>query len=82
MGKDSDLQLRDEPEDEEELEDPATVLREKCSALNRAKLLMEEMHECESRVERGSEESCEQELCDYLLFVDNCIARTLFSKLK
>ncbi|KAL2731441.1 hypothetical protein V1478_004986 [Vespula squamosa] len=70
-------------EEEEELVDPQTVLREECSAKNCEKL-KEILNTCNDRVNsrKQTEETCLEELVDYVQCVDHCVAKTLFSKLK
>ncbi|KAI4487009.1 hypothetical protein M0802_012109 [Mischocyttarus mexicanus] len=70
-------------DEEPELVDPQTVLREKCSAKHCEKF-KEILGTCNDRVNsrKKTEETCFEELIDYVHCVDHCVAETLFSKLK
>ncbi|KAF3421184.1 hypothetical protein E2986_13850 [Frieseomelitta varia] len=70
-------------EEEEELIDPQTVLRDKCST-QKCAALQEKLDTCNQRVNSRSktEETCMEELLDYVECVDHCVAKTLFNKLK
>lgn len=70
-------------EEEEELVDPQTVLREECKdkhCLGYEKRL----NECNDRVNSRSQtaETCMEEIIDLMHCVDHCASKTLFSKLK
>ena len=72
-------------EDEEaELVDPQKVLREKCADRPKCANIQEKLTACNDRVNSKSktEETCLEELIDYVECVDHCVAETLFSKLK
>ncbi|KAK9304704.1 hypothetical protein QLX08_004106 [Tetragonisca angustula] len=71
-------------EEEEELIDPQTVLRDKCSKQQKCAALQEKLDTCNQRVNSRSntEETCMEELLDYVECVDHCVAKTLFNKLK
>jgi len=70
--------------EEEELVDPQTVLREKCSEEPKCVAFKEKLDTCNDRVNSRSntEETCLEEILDYVQCVDHCAAKTLFSKLK
>ncbi|XP_012222421.1 cytochrome b-c1 complex subunit 6, mitochondrial [Linepithema humile] len=70
--------------EEEELVDPQKVLREECSQLSKCVNLQEKLNTCNDRVNSRSntEETCIEELIDYVQCVDHCVSKTLFSKLK
>ncbi|XP_050444641.1 cytochrome b-c1 complex subunit 6, mitochondrial [Cataglyphis hispanica] len=70
--------------EEEELVDPQKVLREQCSQEVKCSNLQEKLNTCNDRVNSRSntEETCLEELLDYVQCVDHCVAKTLFSKLK
>lgn len=70
--------------EEEELVDPQTVLREECGQEAKCVSFKEKLDTCNDRVNSRSntEESCLEELIDYVQCVDHCVAKTLFSKLK
>lgn len=67
-----------------ELQDPIDELREKCAQSPEAVKYFQKLEECNSRVESKSEteETCWEELHDYVHKVDHCVAHSLFSKLK
>ncbi|XP_055701162.1 cytochrome b-c1 complex subunit 6, mitochondrial-like [Phlebotomus papatasi] len=71
-------------QDEEDLVDPHTVLREKCGQLPKVESLYAKYQECNDRVNSRTKttENCQEELFDYLHELDHCVSQTLFSKLK
>lgn len=72
-------------EDEEaELVDPQKVLREKCSQRTKCVNMQEKLNTCNDRVNsrKKTEETCMEELIDYVECVDHCVAETLFKRLK
>merc|ERR1711990_1398664 len=75
----------DDDEDEEaELLDPMETLRESCSTGAHAVALMDELNKCTERVESRSmtEETCTQELFDFIGHRDQCVAKHLFNHIK
>lgn len=70
--------------EEEELVDPQKILREQCSKEEKCSNLQQKLTTCNDRVNSRShtEETCLEELIDYVQCVDHCAAKTLFSKLK
>eukprot|EP00055_Hartaetosiga_balthica_P016334 m.102948 g.102948 ORF g.102948 m.102948 type:complete len:99 (-) comp9087_c0_seq1:1134-1430(-) len=72
----------EEEEDEEELEDPLVEIREQCG--EKCQKFKEELVKCEERVNSKSktEETCLQELFDFLHCVDHCVSHKLFDHLK
>ncbi|XP_044740721.1 cytochrome b-c1 complex subunit 6, mitochondrial [Chrysoperla carnea] len=75
----------DEPEEEEEdLVDPQTVLKEKCAEEHHAKELAAKLQECNDRVNSRSKttENCTEELFDLLHAIDHCVTKDLFKHLK
>lgn len=70
--------------DEDEIVDPQQVLREKCAAEAKCASLQEKLDTCNDRVNSRTqtEETCLEELIDYVECVDHCVAKTLFTKLK
>ncbi|XP_031847084.1 ubiquinol-cytochrome c reductase 11 kDa subunit [Nomia melanderi] len=70
--------------EDDELIDPQKVLREKCSRKSECKTLQDKLNTCNDRVNSRTqtEETCLEELIDYVECVDHCVAETLFSKLK
>uniref|UniRef100_H0ZD90 Ubiquinol-cytochrome c reductase hinge protein n=1 Tax=Taeniopygia guttata TaxID=59729 RepID=H0ZD90_TAEGU len=75
---------RGEPEEEEEeLVDPLTTLREQCEQIEKCVKARERLELCNERVSSRSEseEQCTEELFDFLHARDHCVAHKLFSKL-
>merc|ERR1719347_2060743 len=76
----------EEEEDEEELVDPMEAIKENCGTSNACAASSEKYTTCNDRVNSRSktEETCDEELIDYLHCVDHCLAEqhSLFSKLK
>ncbi|CAL4081633.1 unnamed protein product [Meganyctiphanes norvegica] len=76
----------EEEEDEEELVDPMDGIKEACGTSNACAPGAEKLSACNDRVSGRSktEETCDEELIDYLHCVDHCLAQSnsLFSKLK
>ncbi|XP_017755571.1 PREDICTED: cytochrome b-c1 complex subunit 6, mitochondrial [Eufriesea mexicana] len=70
--------------EEEELIDPQKVLRERCSKQSTCADLQKQLDTCNNRVnsKTQTEETCMEELLDYVECVDHCVAKTLFSKLE
>jgi len=70
--------------EEEELVDPMDVLREECSAKPDCAKYQERLQECNTRVtsRKKTEETCMEELIDFMHCVDHCVSHSLFSKLK
>ncbi|XP_030370561.1 cytochrome b-c1 complex subunit 6, mitochondrial [Scaptodrosophila lebanonensis] len=71
-------------DDEEDLVDPQTALREKCQTKGHIESLYTKYQECNDRVNSRSKttETCMEELFDYVAELDHCVAHSLFSKLK
>lgn len=69
---------------EEELVDPAKVLRAKCEQEKEAQERFAKLQECNTRVTSRKEtaETCVEEFWDFLEVVDKCIAKDLFDHLK
>ncbi|XP_033331660.1 ubiquinol-cytochrome c reductase 11 kDa subunit [Megalopta genalis] len=69
---------------EDELIDPQKILRERCALKDYCKQLHEKLNTCNDRVNSRTktEETCLEELIDYVECVDHCVAEKLFSKLK
>ncbi|XP_046740319.1 cytochrome b-c1 complex subunit 6, mitochondrial [Diprion similis] len=69
---------------DEELVDPQKQLKEECGTLPKCVSLQEKLTTCNDRVNSRTktQETCTEELFDYLHCVDHCVAKTLFSKLK
>ncbi|XP_037823709.1 cytochrome b-c1 complex subunit 6, mitochondrial [Lucilia sericata] len=71
-------------DDEEELVDPQTTLREQCQSKGNIEALYNKYQACNDRVNSRSKttETCMEELFDYVTELDHCVAHSLFSKLK
>lgn len=59
-------------------------MQEECSQLPKCVSFKEKLDTCNNRVNSRShtEETCVEEILDYVQCVDHCAAKTLFSKLK
>ncbi|CAL7948857.1 unnamed protein product [Xylocopa violacea] len=70
--------------DDEEVIDPQKVLRAWCSRQKKCSDLQVLLDICNDRVssKKQTEETCMEELLDYVECVDQCVAKRLFSKLK
>ncbi|KAG6803943.1 cytochrome b-c1 complex subunit 6, mitochondrial [Apis mellifera caucasica] len=70
--------------EDEEIVDPQKLLREKCSRLPKCSAMQDKLNTCNDRVNsrKQTEETCMEELIDYVECVDHCVAKTLFTKLK
>lgn len=81
---DNDGDEEEENEEEEELVDPAESMRESCAEKGECAKLFQELEICNQRVASKSktEETCVQELFDFLECRDKCVSHSLFSKLK
>ncbi|XP_017848693.1 cytochrome b-c1 complex subunit 6, mitochondrial [Drosophila busckii] len=71
-------------DEEAELVDPQTALREKCQTKGHIESLYNKYQECNDRVNSRSKttENCMEELFDYVAELDHCVAHSLFPKLK
>ncbi|RWS16928.1 cytochrome b-c1 complex subunit 6-like protein [Dinothrombium tinctorium] len=68
----------------EELIDPQSVIREQCKA-SLCNKYFKKLEFCNQRVNSGkakANETCWEEVVDFVHCTDHCISRTLFSKLK
>lgn len=74
-----------EEEEEEDLVDPQGVLRDECIEKNaKCQELKDILDKCNERVAVNpaiEEETCEEELIDFVHCVDHCVSKSLFSKL-
>uniref|UniRef100_A0A8C6R9M0 Cytochrome b-c1 complex subunit 6, mitochondrial n=1 Tax=Nannospalax galili TaxID=1026970 RepID=A0A8C6R9M0_NANGA len=72
-----------EEEEEEELVDPLTTVREQCEQLEKCVKARERLELCDQRVSSRSqtEEDCTEELFDFLHARDHCVSHHLFKKL-
>lgn len=70
-------------EDEEELEDPLDKVREACGEHAECTKLKDELELCNQRVSSRSntEETCVQELFDFLECQDKCVSRLSYNLL-
>ncbi|XP_067846157.1 cytochrome b-c1 complex subunit 6, mitochondrial [Heptranchias perlo] len=87
MGLGDEVMLSNgEPEDEEEedLVDPITTIRDQCEQNEKCVALRSRLGTCEERVNSRSQtaETCTEELFDFLHARDQCVADNIFSKLK
>ena len=71
-------------EEDGELVDPQKQLREKCAKKAKCVTMQEKLTTCNDRVNSTpeTEETCLEELIDYVECVDHCVAEKLFSLLK
>lgn len=69
---------------DEEIVDPLTVRREKCQQEANCVKLKLRLDKCTKRVNKAkaTEETCFEEIIDYVNCVDHCAMHGLFSKLK
>lgn len=60
------------------------LLQEKCAEVPKIAAYYEKLQTCNDRVNSRTktEETCAEELFDYMDALNNCVAQTLFSKLK
>ncbi|XP_053260305.1 cytochrome b-c1 complex subunit 6, mitochondrial-like [Podarcis raffonei] len=73
----------DPQEEEEELQDPLTPVREHCEQTEKCLKAQERLEECNAQMSSKSQtEKCIEELFDFLHARDHCVAHKLFSKLK
>jgi ubiquinol-cytochrome c reductase subunit 6 len=70
--------------DEKELMDPQETLRAECSNDAHCAHAKADLEACTQRVNSRSqtEETCSQELYDFMHSVDHCVSKTLFNHLK
>jgi len=71
-------------EEEEEMVDPQTKLRERCAEKGECAQMLEKLNTCNDRVNSKSKtaETCMEELIDYMHCVDHCVSKKLFNFLK
>merc|ERR1712036_54057 len=74
----------DDEEEEEDLVDPLVAVRETCHGASECAGYRSELDTCTDRVNSKSqtEETCQQELFDFLHCADHCVAHSLFKFLK
>ncbi|XP_068211509.1 cytochrome b-c1 complex subunit 6, mitochondrial-like [Palaemon carinicauda] len=77
-------EAEEEEEEEEELQDPLDSLKVECGNSKHCASLSEKYNECNDRVSSRTrtEETCSEELFDYLHCIDHCLTNSLFQKLK
>ncbi|KAI9583844.1 cytochrome b-c1 complex subunit 6, mitochondrial-like [Glossina fuscipes] len=82
-GEEPEEDSEEEPE-EEELKDPMEDLREECTNQREISKLYDILNDCNDRVnsKTKTQETCEQELFDFLQERDNCVSKTLFDHLQ
>ncbi|XP_075792025.1 cytochrome b-c1 complex subunit 6, mitochondrial [Pelodiscus sinensis] len=73
-----------EEEEEAELVDPLTTIREHCEQTEKCVKAREKLELCDARVSSRShtQEDCTEELFDFLHARDHCVAHKLFKSLK
>ncbi|XP_051855808.1 cytochrome b-c1 complex subunit 6, mitochondrial [Antechinus flavipes] len=71
-------------EEEPELVDPLTTVREQCEQMEKCVKARERLETCAERVSANphTEEDCTEELFDFLHARDHCVAHTLFESVK
>ncbi|CAM4604773.1 unnamed protein product [Lepidochelys olivacea] len=74
----------EEEEEEAELVDPLTAVREHCEQTEKCVKAREKLERCGARVSARShtQEECTEELFDFLHARDHCVAHKLFKNLK
>ncbi|XP_072023578.1 cytochrome b-c1 complex subunit 6, mitochondrial-like [Amphiura filiformis] len=74
----------EEEEDEEDLEDPRDAIVEACQNGHHCESLKAVLDTCTERVNSKSktEETCTQELFDFMHCVDHCSSEKIFAKVK
>ncbi|XP_042208503.1 cytochrome b-c1 complex subunit 6, mitochondrial-like [Homarus americanus] len=74
----------EDEEEEEDLVDPLDGMKEACGNTSHCAALNERLSTCNDRVgsRTKTEETCSEELFDYLHCVDHCLTQSLFKKLK
>merc|ERR1712150_33685 len=84
VASDPQEDVEDEEEEEEDLVDPQETLKENCMADSHCQAYQAEFERCNERVEarENTEETCAQELYDFMHCVDHCVSKSLFTKLK
>ncbi|XP_076440371.1 cytochrome b-c1 complex subunit 6, mitochondrial-like isoform X1 [Babylonia areolata] len=71
-------------EEEEDLVDPQDTMKETCAGSTECKMYKARLDACNERVSssEGTEETCEEELFDFVHCVDRCVGKSLFTQLK
>ena len=66
-------------EEEEDIEDPQEIIREKCRETKKCASLRDKLNTCNERVlsRKRTEETCEEELFDFVHCVDHCVSQML-----
>ncbi|XP_031623067.1 cytochrome b-c1 complex subunit 6, mitochondrial [Contarinia nasturtii] len=69
---------------QEDVINPQEVLKEQCGQKPKIAAYYEKLQTCTDRVNSRTktEETCAEELFDYMDALNNCVGETLFSKLK
>lgn len=78
------LQSEEADEDDGDMEDPQKKLKQSCRGTEICASMLQELEECNDRVngKKLTKETCEQELYDLFHCVDRCVAKDLFKFLK
>ncbi|XP_066971193.1 cytochrome b-c1 complex subunit 6, mitochondrial-like [Macrobrachium rosenbergii] len=84
INDDPEEEEAEEEEEEEDLQDPLDSLKEECGSTKHCTELGEKYSACNDRVSSRTrtEETCSEELFDYLHCIDHCLTNVLFQKLK
>lgn len=77
------VKAEEDPEDEEDLIDPAVAIKEKCAEGHCGKY-QAKLDECNARVTSKSKttETCVEEIMDFYHCVDHCAASKIFATVK
>merc|ERR1711963_965969 len=80
--EEAEAEEEEEEAEEEEMVDPQDTKKESCAA--ECSSYKAKLDACNDRVSgaEGSEETCEEELFDFLHCVDSCVSKGLFNQLK
>ncbi|KAL4236446.1 hypothetical protein ACF0H5_004831 [Mactra antiquata] len=81
---DPEEEVAEEEEEEEDLIDPVDDIRKDCESNKESLRYLQKLEECNNRVSSRSktDETCHEEMIDWVHAVDHCVAHKLFSKLK
>lgn len=68
---------------QDDASNPQDILKEKCGERPKIAAFYEKLQTCNDRVSsrKKTEETCAEELFDYMDALNNCVAENLFSKL-
>ncbi|XP_076062789.1 cytochrome b-c1 complex subunit 6, mitochondrial-like isoform X2 [Oratosquilla oratoria] len=82
--EEEEAEEEEEEEEEEDLVDPLDTIKSSCGESKSCTSLAEKLSTCNDRVNARSqtEETCEEELNDYMHCVDACLSKSIFKHLK